>query len=330
MTVVEEKGPISGIGLWLGTLVVFLLLISGFWWHQVKTSGPLTTSVPKATPPAKKFNLQVSFSNLQPLKKGHFEIWAKIEEKMTSLGKFRIDKEGKILELEGDKIISEFTSTKDLSKTKEILVTIEPEGDRDASPSGVFLLQGKIYGDKGDISFQAVNLKNASGQYFLGTPSYSKDDNLPSGIWFAKPAGKDYSHQKASLILPDAPSGFTYEGWVIHRGEYLSIGRFKTPVGDDDFSQHSGLKRYPDYPGEDFLINEPEGVEFEFPLELNNGESRVIISLEPELQGKDPTGKEPFQIQFLKGTIPRGAKTYTLYNLQLDLSVLPKGRVEIR
>lgn len=332
MTVIEEKGPISGIGLWLGILVLFLLFISGFWWYQVKTSGPFSTVAPeKSVAPGIKHTLKVSFSNLRPLKKGHFEIWAEFKDKVVSVGRFNLDNSGTLLDLEGKEVpYSEFKSKSDLSKADRILVSIEPEGDKDASPSGVLILEGEIYGERADLSFKAITLAKASGEYFLGTPSYSKDPDLPSGVWFAKPAGREFDKQDESLILGKAPEGFVYEGWVFHRGEFISVGRFKSPVGDDDFSNHSGLRRYPDYPGEDFLINEPEGLDFDFPIELADGESKVIISLEPDIEGEDPTGEGPFQLQFLKADIPEGADVYTLYKLDLDLSGLPTGTVEVK
>lgn len=329
MTVIEEKGPISGIGLWLGVLVVFLLLISGFWWYQVKTLGPVSTIAPKeSVAPEGKQDIEISFSNLKPLKQGHFELWAQFKDKATSFGKFNLNEEGAMVDLEGKE--TSLGSKYNISGADKILVSIEPDDGKDASPSGILILEGDLHGERADLSFKAINLAKASGEYFLGTPSYSEDPDLPGGVWFAKPAGTDFGKQDESLVLGKAPKGFIYEGWVFHKDKFISLGRFTSPAGDDDFSGHSGFKRYPDYPGEDLLINEPKGLDFEFPIDLTDGESKVLVSLEPDIEGEDPTGDGPFQLQFLQAEIPETAETYTLYDLDIDLSVFPSGIVEIK
>lgn len=332
MTVIEEKGPFSGIGLWLGILVFFLLLISGFWWYQVRTAGPVATVAPEKTAaPGARYTLKASFSNLKLLKKGHFELWAKFEGKAVSLGKFNLDERGTLLDLEDQEIpYSEFKSRNDFSETDKILVSIEPKEDKDASCSGILILEGEVHGERADLSFKAADLGKASGEYFLGTPSYSKDPDLPSGVWFAKPAGREFDKQDESLILGKAPEGFVYEGWVFHKGKFISTGRFKSPVGGDAFSGHSGLRRYPDFPGEDFLVNEPKDLGFEFPIDLNDGESKVIVSLEPDIEGEDPTGEGPSWLQFLKADVPKDAEVYVLFDLNLDISGFPTGTIEIR
>lgn len=332
MTVIEEKGPISGIGLWLGVLVVFLLFISGFWWYQIRTGGPTSTTAPEKEAAIESKNvLKASFSGLNRLEKGHYEIWAKFEDRTVSLGEFNLDQENNLVDLKGEPVpSSEFESRDDLAGVEEVLISIEPDEDQVASASGIFILQGELYGQRADLSFKAINLSKVSGEYFLGTPSYSQDADLLSGVWFAKPAGKEFDDQEESLNLTKAPEGFVYEGWVFHKKTFLSVGRFNSPAGDDDFSGYSGRKRYPDYPGEDFLVNEPEGAEFEFPIELNDGQSQVIVSLEPDIEGGDPTGVGPFFLQFLKADIPDTAEVYTLYDLDLDLSSFPKGTIEIK
>ena len=332
MTVIEEKGPISGIGLWLGILVVFLLFISGFWWYQIRSGGPASTTAPEGEVAGEGKNvLSASFSNLNPLNQGHYEIWARFTDRAVSLGKFDLNSENKLVDLEGEPVPSaEFQGEDDLSQAEEILISIEPDGDEVASASGVFILQGELYGDRADLSFKAINLAKVSGEYFLGTPSYSENSDLLSGVWFASPAGQEFDDQGESLNLNQAPEGFVYEGWAAHQGTYLTVGRFDSPIGDDNFAGYLGRKRYPDYPGEDFLINEPEGLDFEFPIELDDGASKVVVSLEPDIDGEDPTGFGPFFLQFLTAEIPEEAEIYTLYDLDLDLSSFPKGTVEIR
>lgn len=328
--IVEESGlRLTNFWVLIGVLVVILVGIGGIWWYQSRTFAPHPAFGPSETPRAEKHALKLSFKSLKPPGKGHFEAWVTLEGEEISVGKFKVDEEGKLLNLEGTRI-EELSFERDLSQAEKVTVTIEPEEDTKEAPSGVVLFEGQIKKDRADLAFKAVDLSQALGQYFLGTPSFSQDKELTSGVWFAKPAGLEFKEQEASLVLPEAPEGFVYEGWVVHRGKFLTVGRFLKPVGDDDFSGFLGLHRYPDFPGEDFLINEPEDLDFEFPIDLTDGESQVVISLEPDIDGEDPTGDGPFQLQFLKADIPKEADIYTLYDLKRDLSGFPTGTAEIR
>jgi hypothetical protein len=333
MTVIEEKGPISGVGIWIGVLVLILIFISGFWWFQTGKQAPISIVAPEEVTPAptEGKTLKVSLANLKPLDSGYFELWATVEGEEISAGKFTTDGKGGLFDLNKIEIAQgEFTAAWDLGKTDKIFITIEPEEDENEAPSKTVLLEGKIKDGQADLTFSAVNLSTVSGQYFLGTPSFSQDKELASGVWFAKPAGREFTEQEASLDLLDAPSGWKYEGWVVYKDEFLTVGRFIKPVRDDEFKGYLGLHRYPDFPGEDFLINEPQGLDFAFPIELDDGESKVVVSLEPDIDGEDPTGNRPFQLQFLNAEVEEDVEIYTLYDLQRDLSSFPTGTAEIR
>lgn len=333
MTVIEEKGPIAGIGIWLGILVLILVSISGFWWYQARKQAPVSIVAPEmeALLPTKGQILKISLANLKPLSSGHFEVWTTIAGRDISAGKFTTDGKGGLFDLNKIEITNgEFTVTQDLGNAGKVFVTIELEEDRDEVPSEVVLLEGKIEDGRANLAFSAVNLSTASGQYFLGTPSYSQDKELASGVWFAKPAVREFKEQEASLELPETPSGWKYEGWVVYKDNFFTVGRFKESVGDDEFKGYLGLHRYPDFPGEDFLINEPEEIDFEFPIDLTDGKSQVVVSLEPDIDSEDPTGDGPFQLQFLSLDIEKDAKVYTLYDLKRDLSSFPSGTAEIK
>ena len=130
----------------------------------------------------------------------------------------------------------------------------------------------------------------------------------------------------ASLDLPELPDGWIYEGWTVYEGQALTIGRFSDPTKDDLFNLYSGTEaKGPGFPGEDYLLNAPNGLTF--PAELANGTSVVVVSVEPNIMGDDPTGPSPFSIKPLVGMIPEGAKDHFNYDLIFSRESIPSGVV---
>lgn len=95
----------------------------------------------------------------------------------------------------------------------------------------------------------------------------------------------------ASLNLPDAPAGWKYEGWGVHAGIHpISTGKFTKANGSDEFNGYSSTRSpAPPFPGEDFIQNLPFG--FKGPLALDDGKSLVVVIIEPDVNGVDPTGR---------------------------------------
>ena len=83
----------------------------------------------------------------------------------------------------------------------------------------------------------------------------------------------------AGLDLPTLPAGWVYEGWAVIDGVPVSTGRFIDPTMPDDFSGFSGTDPNPPFPGEDFIINAPDGLTF--PTDLTDG-GTIVLSIEPE------------------------------------------------
>jgi hypothetical protein len=250
------------------------------------------------------------YSNLGPLPQGHYEGWAVFGSEKLSIGKFEAGKELKL------------TSDRDLAKADRIIITIEGEGDSDSVP-GVPVLAGDIQNGSADLRFPA-DLFGSKGNYILTTPSdgIGSEDNERSGVWFVL----DTDPPSIGLVLPDPPDGWVYEGWVVNKGVTFSTGKFTSTYGPDSFNGYSGPQPGYNYPGEDFLHNKPPGVYF--PLKLADGTSRVMISLEPDVDGFDPTGDGPLIVP-LKGTIPEGVHSSTDLPLSLDLGLIPSGDVLI-
>lgn len=266
-------------------------------------------------PPENKTNVSKStlrlYANLATLPEGSYELWAVFGSDKVSVGKF-----------DGGSAFK-FDSKLDLSEADSIQLTIEPEGDTDPAP-GLVYLSGDMAGGEANLSFGA-DFAKANGSYVLlsSTPTGSSGGEL-SGLWFMSAA----QPRSASLHLPALPAGWVYEGWVVYKGNTLSTGRFSSASGPDRSSLYSGSGAAPQFPGEDFLKNGPAGVPF--PAKLDDGSSKVFISVEPELGGKDPTGSGPFIIRPLNALIEDEALAENDYPLGLDmLSMPPSGEVSV-
>ena len=286
-------------------IAVIVVLAGGF-----VLMSQLNTPVPSA--PAAKNTLSLSLSGLDSLSSGHYEGWAIFGEEKVSTGKFSI----------GDTLT--FSGARDLTNADKIVITIEADGDNDVIPSGIVILAGSLAGSTASLNFP-VDLSSSSGNYILATPTNDvaegENTDETSGIWFITIPGP-----VAGLVLPDLGDGWVYEGWAVNQDTPLSTGRFLSSGVPDLFSGYSGPDSGPPFPGEDFLVNPPSGITF--PIDLADGASKGVISVEPDLNGVDPTGAGPFQIKPLVGDIPSGALDHTNYQLGLNL-VLPTGTATI-
>jgi hypothetical protein len=199
-----------------------------------------------------------------------------------------------------------------------VVVTIEPLRDPDPAPSGIVVLTGEAGEQDARLSFP-VDLNSVAGSFVLATPTDSDASNEAAGIWFLDPAGGP----GPSLTLPDLPAGWVWEGWGVTQGAPLTTGRFSSASDADLTAPFSGPVAAPPFPGEDFLQNLPAGVTA--PVNLANGSSMAVISIEPDLKGVDPTGEGPFAVKPLKAAIPAGVADHQPVVFALDLSEVPSG-----
>ena len=198
----------------------------------------------------------------------------------------------------------------------KVVATIEPVPDTDPDLSAAVVLVGDLDNGSATLAFPI----DISG--FVGaTPTNGADTDETAGVWFLDPAS-----ETASLNIPDAPTGWVCEGWVVHQGQPLTTGRFVPASGSDLFSGFSGMHDGPAFPGEDFLANLPD--ELTAPLNLADGASMVVISIEPDIDGVDPTGDKPSQVKPLSGAISEGAATHSLFNLNPETAV-PSGSASL-
>lgn len=208
----------------------------------------------------------------------------------------------------------------DLESASTFVLTIEPSPDPDPAPSDIHILAGDFSGEDASLSIDhmaALNndFKTANGKYILATPTDGADNNEDSGVWFLDNSS---GSPKQGLTLPDLPNGWTYEGWVVIDETPVSTGTFNQVNAADNNAPYSGNMDGPPFPGEDFLLNAPNGLTF--PTTLNGG--TAVISIEP-VPDNSPM---PFALKPLVGMIPIDSVVHTAYNMDQNLT-FPSGSV---
>ena len=276
-------------------------------------------AAPASASSSRPYRVNIDAAGLEPLAGAFYEVWVVAGDKKISAGSFNVDSEGNLVDGFGHE--ARFLSTRNPASADAIVVTIEPLPDADPGPSGIIVLAGTPKAKKGTAKLKfPVKLGSASGSFILATPTNTPNDtDETSGIWFLDPA----AGPGASLTLPTLPEGWIYEGWGVTQGTPLSSGRFMSVTGADDSATFSGPTAGPPFPGEDFLTNLPGAVTL--PIDFADGASLVVVSIEPYLNGVDPTGPAPFSIKPLIGMVPSGQADHTSVALGLDTSTVPSG-----
>lgn len=320
------------------TLVV-LAGLSAVWFHfnpstytlgdPVKKVVVVTNPTPTNQPAALGATnvdqtLTFSFNNLPALSQGHYQAWINHNNTVVSVGAFKVV-DNAAQNLDG----SAFTPTVTISDDDPISVTIEAGNDVATTPSKTVILSGKVNGQgQTTLAFTAIDLSKAAGTYVLATPT-SPDADAKSGLWFAKTDGQTLTGPGLDLV--DAPEGWKYEGQIIYKGVAVEIGRFTKANAADEFNKFTpNPGQTPAFPGEDFLQKAPSALGLSFPTDLTTGEWQVVISLEPDTNGEDPTGDDMFTIQPLKAAIAQGSQTHKEYSLNLNLESLPTGTASFK
>jgi len=241
----------------------------------------------------------------------HYEGWAIIDGAPVTTGKFDVVG-GETVLLDGS--AAECFSADGLEDATSLVITIEPAGDTDSIPSDTHFVAGDI-ADKGatlTIDHPAAlgtDFADAAGTVLLATPTNGDGTNELSGIWFLELPGPT-----ASLVLPTLPAGWAYEGWAVIDGVPVTSGTFLTPEGFDDFDGYSGDQGGPPFPGEDYLVDAPEGVTL--PTDLTG--ATIVISVEPS----PDDSPAPFVLKPLVGVAGDPAtdhESYVLDNTATDL-----------
>ncbi|MCL4498647.1 MAG: hypothetical protein M1335_00115 [Chloroflexi bacterium] len=239
--------------------------------------------------------VNVSQTNMPRLTSGEYAAWASVNGKNVLLGEFTVNSNGKIVGLNG-KELGSFTTSQDLTNTTEVFVTVEKSKLNGRGPSNTRILQGSVSNNSASLKFP-VDFSNASGTVVLAIMSKPIDGNmvpLTNGAWFVKMSGNKAGK---GLNIPNAPGGWQYGGWASKNNMMpLRIGMFTSPTQADNFNGFGSALSQPDFPGQNFLQNAPNG--YTFPLNLQG--SIIWVTLEPN----PGTGQSPFPLVLFKKNIP--------------------------
>ncbi|PWN06029.1 hypothetical protein DDZ15_12685 [Rhodohalobacter mucosus] len=262
---------------------------------------------------------------LETLQNGfHYEGWLILEDGPITTGKFNVNENGSIVDLDGNDIANgTFTITNDISSASAFVLTIEPAGDIDDIPADTHHLAGSISNGSAVLNLEhpaslGSSFSSSSGEYILATPTDGVNENENSGIWFLNPGS---GSPMAGLDLPILPEGWRYEGWAVYDGIPITTGTFISTSEADAFAEFSGPENGPPFPGEDFLMNAPDGVMF--PIDLAGG--TAVISIEP-FPDDSPA---PFALKPLVGMIPENATDRMVYTLNNNSGSFPEGTLRI-
>jgi hypothetical protein len=283
---------------WVGGVAVFV--------------GVLAALVPaSASASSGRHPLLIGAKDLPRLSGAVYEGWVVKGDRKLSAGVFNVREQsrGRLVRLR---------APIDPARADMIVVTIEPVPDPDPGPSAVAILAGEPHRHFAALRLP-IDLSRTAGSFILATPTDDDPANGTAGVWFLDPAGGP----GPSLRLPEPPAGWVFEGWGVTQGTPLSTGRFTSAAGSDLAGPFSGPNPGPPFPGEDFVARLPAGVVA--PVNLADGRSTVVITVEPDIGGQDPTGDGPFSIKPLAAAVPAGASPETSLPLRRDLSSVPEA-----
>lgn len=212
--------------------------------------------------------LDMSFDGLESLGAGFvYEGWLIVDGAPVTAGRFTIDANGEPVPASIE------VDAHDAEHASAYVLTIEPAEGDDPAPSDVHVLGGDWSATGADLSIDhstalGTDFADAGGTFFLATPtSADVEDDADQGIWFLT-----FADASPSLDLPELPSGWAYEGWVVGDEGPITTGTFTSNTGadSDGAGPTAGPDGFPGFPGQDFI--DP-------PMSLIG--HAVVISVEP-------------------------------------------------
>jgi hypothetical protein len=225
-------------------------------------------------------HLRLQFDGLEDLGSDYaYEGWLIVDGAAVSTGVFTVS----------GGVMSETyfpTNVSSLDDISTFVLTIEPSPDSDPSPSSVHLVAGDFAGSQAALAIGhpaalGTDFSDVMGSYILAAPSGGGSAPYQNGIWWLDPG----AGPGPSLMLPELPDGWVYEGWVASAGGPVSTGRFSSAEGadSDGTGPDAGPEPGPPFPGQDFV--DPA-------VDLTMGYA-AVISVEPE----PDNGAGPFSIK---------------------------------
>ncbi len=222
-----------------------------------------------------------------------YEGWIIVDGAPVSTGTFSVDANNNLSQ-------TSFTLDEEtLESATDFVLTIEPNPDPSTAPADTKIFIGSFNGDSASLNTSTVasSFDAIDGKFIIAAPTGTgAAEEMYSGIWFLDNSS---GSAVAGLQLPTLEAGWKYEGWVVVDGVPLSTGTFSSVEGADDASPFSGSNPGPAYPGEDFLVNAPDGVTF--PTDVRG--KAAVISIEPY----PDNSAAPFTLKPLFGMVPSDA-----------------------
>ncbi len=293
------------------TKMILLLLASTLFMISCKKEE-------KENPEPKK-SITLNLNGLEDLGNDYvYEGWLIVNGSPVSTGTFTVNGSGTL-----SQTVFELNAS-DVDNASKFVLTIEPKNDSDPMPSATKMMAGDFSGDMASVTTGIVgDFSNATGKYILATPTNGPDTDENSGIWFLDISS---GSPMTGLNLPQLPDGWKYEGWVVINGTPVTTGTFTNVAATDDADPFSGTMPLPDvngadgfFPGEDFLMNAPDGLTF--PTNIAGG--TAVISIEPS----PDNSPAPFTLKPLVHNIPDGAEDHVVYEMTQNLN-FPTGTVK--
>jgi hypothetical protein len=276
----------------------------------------------------------LSLQGLRPLDDGlNYQAWLVTQTDNNLIGVpvviFNVDEDGRMVHptIQDSLLSGPFSSNVAASAVLGAAVSVEVSTQLVAYSSTTFILSGESSGGTAILKaddWLALNrdFSSAGGRFVLATPTDEDPENERSGIWFIDPSAAPAT---AGLVLPEAPVGWIYEGWVEVDGTPLSTGKFRFLELPDSAATYSGAGTAPPFPGEDFLLNPPQGTTF--PVDLRG--APVYITVEP-WQDFDVAVEDPFWLRVLEGVVPAEAEAGIQYPLASVVGDFPSGTATVQ
>ena len=270
------------------------------------------------TEPQAMKSIDLNISGLENLGSDFvYEGWLIVDGAPQSTGTFTVDASGNLSKSTFEVMESY------VDAATQFVLSVEPTIDSDPMPAATKILAGAFSGNSADVDISPVgDFMDAAGKYILATPTNGADNDENSGIWFLDLAT---GAPTTGLNLPTLPDGWKYEGWVVINGMPVTTGTFTNVMATDEAAPFSGSMKLPDvngmdgfFPGEDFLMNAPSGLNF--PTDIAGG--TAVISVEP-FPDNSPN---PFTLKPLVHQISASAVDHMVYDMGQNLN-FPTGTV---
>lgn len=305
--------------------LIFALGLPFFFWGCDSGGG--------ITDPTGSSTVTLSVSGLQPVSGGlNYQAWLVHESGPNTYGYplvlFNIDANGRMVDPVADTVLTgPYRASVATGSVLGLTISLELTSQLKEVSSFTFILSGELVQGTanltvGDFFAHNRDYSSVEGLYVLATPTDEDPDNELSGIWFMDSSSDPV---EAGLGLPQSPNGWIYEGWVQVDEEPVSTGRFVWGEEADSTSYYSGPLEHPFFPGEDFLFNPPQGIDF--PLDLSGAD--VFVTIEP-WHDWDTYPEEPFFLKILEGQVPGNALPQTVYTLTSAASQFPTGTATVK